>query len=80
MQGTVFQSSDFNLLGSQAALDGGSSTQFALSGTYTPGHPDGGTGQISGSLTGTYTRPSAQGTNRCSLSRAYTATQHPAQP
>ncbi|MFL5347389.1 MAG: hypothetical protein ACJ8AT_21605 [Hyalangium sp.] len=80
LQGTLFQSSDFNLLGSQAAQDGGSTTQFAFSGSYTPGRADGGTGSLSGSFTGTYSRPSPQGTGRCTLPRAYTATQQPAQP
>lgn len=80
MQGTLFQSSEFNLLGTQAATDGGSGTQFAFSGTYTPGRPDAGTGHLSGSFTGTYTRPSPQGSGHCTLPRAYTATQQPAQP
>ncbi|WP_224366452.1 hypothetical protein [Hyalangium versicolor] len=79
LQGTLFQNYSFTLLGSQSATDGGT-TQFSLSGTYIPGRADGGTdggtGQLSGSFTGTYTRPSAQGTARCSLVRAYTATQN----
>jgi hypothetical protein len=80
LQGTVYQSAEFNLLGSQVPQDGGSSTQFSLTGTYTPGRPDGGTGKISGSFTGSYARPSAQGTSRCTLPRAYTATQQQGQP
>ncbi len=75
MQGTLYQSTEFNLLGSQALQDGGSSTQFSISGTYTAGKPDGGLGQIAGSFTGTYTRPTAQGSGRCSIFRAYTAAQ-----
>jgi len=74
MEGTVYQSFDFNLLGAQSALDGGS-TQYSVSGRYTPGRADGGTGGISGSFTGTYARGSAQGTRRCSIIRAYTAAQ-----
>jgi hypothetical protein len=74
MEGTLFQSNDFSLLGAQAALDGGS-TQFSLSGRYTPTARDGGTGSISGSFTGSYARGSAQGTRRCAIFRGYTATQ-----
>lgn len=74
MEGTLFQSNDFSLLGAQSGLDGGS-TQFSLSGRYTPGRLDGGTGSIAGSFTGTYARGSAQGTRRCSIFRGYTATQ-----
>jgi len=74
LEGTVYQSFDFNLLGTQSALDGGS-TQLSLSGRYTPGRLDGGTGAIAGSFTGTYARGSAQGTRRCSIFRAYTAAQ-----
>jgi hypothetical protein len=74
LEGTLFQSNDFNLLGAQSSLDGGS-TQFSLSGRYTPAALDGGTGSISGSFTGTYARGSAQGTRRCSIFRGYTATQ-----
>ncbi|WP_224241158.1 hypothetical protein [Hyalangium gracile] len=77
LQGTLFQGAEFTLLGTRQAMDGGSSsTQFSLNGTYTPGNPDGGTGRISGSFTGTYNRPSAQGMRRCSVQRAYTATQN----
>jgi hypothetical protein len=74
MEGTVYQTFDFTLLGTQAGLDGGS-TQFSLSGRYTPGRLDGGTGALAGSFTGAYARGSAQGTRRCSLYRAYTAAQ-----
>ncbi|HYI00790.1 hypothetical protein [Hyalangium sp.] len=74
LQGTVYQTFDFSLLGTQAALDGGS-TQYSVSGRYTPARTDGGTGGISGSFTGTYARGSAQGTRRCSILRAYTAAQ-----
>jgi hypothetical protein len=74
MQGTLYQSFDFTLLGSQPPMDGGS-TQFSISGIYTPGSADGGSGKISGSFTGNYTRPSAQGASSCSIFRAYTATQ-----
>jgi hypothetical protein len=74
LQGSVYQTLEFTLLGTQATLDGGT-TQFSLNGTYTPGHPDGGTGQIAGSFTGTYSRGSAQGASNCTLFRAYTAAQ-----
>lgn len=74
LQGTLYQSLDFTLLGTDTRLDGGS-TQFSLSGRYTPGSADGGLGAISGTFTGSYTRGAAQGTRRCSLYRAYTATQ-----
>lgn len=76
MQGTLYQNSEFTLLGSQTQLDGGSSTQFSLTATYTAGRADGGTGQLAGSFTGTYNRPSPQGTSRCTLMRSYTATQN----
>jgi hypothetical protein len=75
MQGTLYQSAEFTLLGNQTG-DGGSTTQFSLTGTYTPGQADGGTGKLSGSFTGTYNRPSPQGMSRCSLFRPYTATQN----
>jgi hypothetical protein len=74
LEGTVYQTFDFTLLGTQAALDGGS-TQFSVNGRYAPGRTDGGTGGISGTFTGTYARGSAQGTRRCSIFRGYTATQ-----
>lgn len=74
LEGTLFQSNDFNLLGASSGLDGGS-TQFSVSGRYTPALQDGGTGSLSGSFTGTYARGSAQGTRRCSVFRGYTATQ-----
>jgi hypothetical protein len=74
MEGTLYQTYDFSLLGTQPSLDGGS-TQFTVSGRYTPTRVDGGMGSISGSFTGTYARGSAQGTRRCSVFRAYTAAQ-----
>jgi hypothetical protein len=74
MEGTLYQTFDFTLLGTQPQLDGGS-TQFSLSGRYTPGRADGGTGGISGSFTGNYARGSTQGTSRCAIFRAYTAAQ-----
>jgi hypothetical protein len=74
MQGTLYQNAEFTLLGSQTATDGGT-TQFSLTGMYIPGPTDGGAGQLSGSFTGTYNRPSPQGMSRCSLIRPYTATQ-----
>lgn len=74
LEGTLFQSFDFTLLGNEAQLDGGR-TQFSVSGKYTPGSTDGGLGSISGSFTGTYNRGTAQGPRDCSLFRPYTATQ-----
>lgn len=74
LRGTLYQSLDFTLLGTQAQLDGGS-TQLNLSGRYMPGAPDGGTGRLSGTFTGTYTRGSAQGARRCTINRSYTAPQ-----
>jgi hypothetical protein len=74
LQGTLYQSLDFNLLGTEAQLDGGR-TQFSLNGRYTPGSMDGGVGSLSGSFTGSYTRGSAQGPRNCSILRAYTAAQ-----
>jgi hypothetical protein len=76
MQGTLYQNAEFTLLGAQTQTDGGSSTQFSLTATYTPGRADGGTGQLAGSFTGSYSRPSPQGTGRCTLMRTYTATQN----
>jgi hypothetical protein len=73
LQGTLYQTYDFNLLGTQGEASGGS-TSLNLSGRYAPGPTDGGAGRLSGTFTGTYTRPSAQGTLRCTLSRPYTAT------
>jgi hypothetical protein len=74
MEGTLYQSLDFNLLGADAQLDGGRTT-FSLNGRYTPGSTDGGMGMLSGSFTGTYTRGSPQGQQNCSLFRPYTAAQ-----
>jgi hypothetical protein len=74
MQGTLYQSLEFNLLGTDAELDGGRTT-FSLNGRYTPGSTDGGMGMLSGSFTGTYTRGSPQGPRDCSLFRPYTAAQ-----
>lgn len=74
LQGTLYQSFDFTLLGNEAQQDGGR-TQFSLNGRYTPGSTDGGLGSISGSFTGTYTRGTAQGPRDCSLFRPYTAAQ-----
>lgn len=74
MQGTLYQSYDFTLLGTDAELDGGRTT-FSLNGRYTPGSTDGGIGTLSGSFTGTYTRGSPQGPQDCSLFRPYTAAQ-----
>jgi hypothetical protein len=79
LQGTAFQSFDFNLLGIDTRPDGGS-TQFSFSGRYTPGQADGGTGQIAGTFTGDYARESAQGLSRCSIIRDYTAAQQRGQP
>lgn len=74
LEGTLYQSLDFSLLGTEAELDGGR-TQFSVSGRYMPGSADGGVGAISGSFTGAYTRGSAQGPRNCSIFRAYTAAQ-----
>ena len=45
MEGTLYQGNDFSLLGTQAALDGGT-TQFSMSGRYTQSVLDGGTGSL----------------------------------
>ena len=74
LEGTLYQSLDFNLLGTQAEPDGGR-TQFSVSGRYAPGSTDGGVGTLSGSFTGSYTRAAAQGPRNCSIFRAYTAAQ-----
>jgi hypothetical protein len=74
MQGTLYQSLDFTLLGAEAQPDGGR-TQFSVNGRYAPGGTDGGVGSISGTFTGSYTRGSAQGPRNCSILRAYTAAQ-----
>jgi hypothetical protein len=74
LQGTLFQSYDFNLLSAQTQLDGGTDT-LSFSGRYVPVLRDGGTGSISGSFSGDYSRTAPQGTRRCTLSRTYTATQ-----
>jgi hypothetical protein len=74
LQGTLYQSNDFTLLGTDAELDGGRTT-FSLSGRYAPGSTDGGLGMISGTFTGTYTRGSPQGPQDCSHFRPYTAAQ-----
>jgi hypothetical protein len=73
LQGTLFQSYDFSLLSTATAADGGTDT-LNFSGRYIPTLRDGGTPQITGSFTGTYSRTPPQGTRRCTLSRGYTAT------
>ncbi|HVG60043.1 MAG TPA: hypothetical protein VNA24_15910 [Hyalangium sp.] len=74
MQGTLYQSLDFNLLGTDAQLDGGRTT-FSVNGRYAPGSTDGGMGMISGTFTGTYTRGTPQGPQDCALFRPITAAQ-----
>jgi hypothetical protein len=74
LQGTLFQSYDFNLLSPLTQLDGGTTT-LSFSGRYIPVLRDGGTASITGSFSGNYTRTAPQGTQRCTLGRAYTATQ-----
>jgi hypothetical protein len=74
LQGTLFQSYDFNLLSPQTQLDGGTTT-LSFSGRYVPVLRDGGTGSISGTFSGNYSRTAPQGTRRCTLARPYTATQ-----
>jgi len=74
LQGTLFQSFDFNLLSTQPQFDGGT-TALSFSGRYIPVLRDGGIAQINGTFTGSYTRTPPQGTRRCTLGRSYTATQ-----
>jgi hypothetical protein len=73
LQGTLYQTYDFNLLSPPTRTDGGTDT-LSFSGRYIPVLRDGGTAQLTGSFTGTYSRTPPQGTQRCTLSRAYTAT------
>jgi hypothetical protein len=75
LQGTLYQSLDFTLLGAEVPLDGGR-TQFSLNGRYMPGSADGGVGALSGSFSGSYTRASPQGQSDCSIVRPFTAAQH----
>jgi hypothetical protein len=74
MQGTLYQTYDFNLAGTKGASDAGVTTNMSLSGRFSPAVTDGGVAQIVGTFNGTYQGPTGQGTRRCSLSRPYTAT------
>ncbi len=74
LQGTVFSTYDFSLVSTVGPTDGGTDT-LSFSGRYASARGDGGTGQLAGSFSGTYSRNTPQGTRRCSLTRPFTATQ-----
>lgn len=74
LQGTVFTTYDFNLAGARGPMDGGTDT-YSLTGRYVPALMDGGTGSLTGTFSGNYTRTTPTGAQRCALGRPYTATQ-----
>ncbi|MDY7227985.1 hypothetical protein [Hyalangium rubrum] len=74
LQGTVYQTYDFSLVGARTPTDGGTET-YSFSGRYVPARMDGGTGQLTGSFNGNYSRTLPTGAQRCAVGRAYTATQ-----
>ncbi|MET0405399.1 MAG: hypothetical protein ABW123_23485 [Cystobacter sp.] len=80
LHGTLYQTNDFNLLGTRAGSppgDGGTAVgpeSASLSGRYVAGIGDGGVDSLIGDWQGNFVSTSTGGTRRCSVTRPFTAT------
>ncbi|WNG16536.1 hypothetical protein [Cystobacter fuscus] len=78
LRGTLYESNDFNLLGSSVgSMDGGTAglESESLTGRYVAGVGDGGVDRLIGDWQGNYFASTSTGsTRRCSVTRPFTAT------
>ncbi len=78
LRGTLFQTYDFSLVGNSLGqpTDGGTSgpDSTILSGRYIPAIGDGGVPRLVGDWQGNFSSTTAGGTQRCSVTRSFTAT------
>ncbi|OJH38954.1 hypothetical protein [Cystobacter ferrugineus] len=77
LRGTLYQTNDFNLLGTRAgSMDGGTAGLESenLTGRYVAGVGDGGVDKLIGDWQGNFASTSTGGTRRCSVTRPFTAT------
>ncbi|MCP3137909.1 hypothetical protein [Pyxidicoccus xibeiensis] len=75
LTGSVSGQGTFSLAGTLAGgTDGGRTDTLSLAGRYTPSVADGGTAQLAGTYTGTFSRTGPSGPQRCNVVSPFSAT------